>query len=113
VTAVAKADDRQQSGPSVGPLSIWTVPSPERLLWHDLGAVAVVFNARSGDTHVVDPLAHEALALLVESPRTASALTAALADLLEAPEAEVGPKVEAILTEFDRLGLIFPLVTVH
>lgn len=113
MTAVSKADDRQQSGPSGGPLSIWTVPSPERLLWHDLGAVAVVFNARSGDTHMVDALAHEALALLVESPRTASALTTALAELLEAPEVEVAPKVEAIVAEFDRLGLIFPLVTIH
>ena len=108
---MAKAGDRQQSGPLVGPLSIWAAPSPERLLWHDLGPVAVVFNARSGDTHVVDPLAHEALALLVESPRTASALTSTLADLLEAPADEVGPKVDAILAEFDRLGLIFPLVT--
>lgn len=94
-----------------GPPLLWSVPAAEQLLFHDLGPMSVVFNPRSGDTHVLDPLAREALDILRQRPLTVAALAEWLADIVEQPAAELHDKAATIIAEFDRQGLVFPLAS--
>lgn len=89
------------SGPS-GPLLLWRVPAPDALVSHDFGPVSVVFNRRSGETHVLDPLSREALDILSATSHSAMSLAAALAEVAERPEAEFYDQADAILAAFDR-----------
>jgi PqqD family protein of HPr-rel-A system len=98
------------SGPS-GPLLLWRGPASDTLIFRDFGAVSVVFHKPSGETHVLDPLAREALDLLTAAPHTVMSLAAALAQVTERAEAEFYEAADTILTTFDRKGLVFPLAS--
>jgi len=71
----------------------------------------VVLNARSGSTHLLEPLAAEVLRALAEADAGMSIpdIVACLRDDAAAEEAlEWLSAVESVLTEFQRLGLAEP-----
>lgn len=86
----------------------WAAPGAGGFLWREFGTVSVLFDPRSGETHLLDPLAREILDLLIEHPRTGAQTAAALGALIGGPAEELRPRVEEAMAEFDRLGLIFP-----
>lgn len=88
---------------------VWYVPEPGRLVWQAFDSYSLLFNQRSGNTHILDPLSREILDLLLESPRDEDALLRELTALVgdEDPEALNGAIAEALLA-FDAAGLIFP-----
>ncbi|MBF0421609.1 MAG: HPr-rel-A system PqqD family peptide chaperone [Magnetococcales bacterium] len=67
----------------------------------------ILFNPRSGQTHLVNELVMDILEALLHHPMDGRELVASLN--LEADEKEALPKMERILSELDHLGLIFPV----
>lgn len=73
------------------------------------GEGAVVFHGGSGDTHLLNPIAAEALHALAEAPADCRELARRLAAALELESVEdlVG-RLKPLLAEFNQLGLIEP-----
>jgi PqqD family protein of HPr-rel-A system len=89
----------------------WRVLPSFELHWRDdpsWGDSAVVFHPGSGDTHLLNPLAAEALHALSESPLDAGELTQHLALRMEGASSELAAQLRQLLQEFDDLGLIEP-----
>lgn len=73
------------------------------------GGDYIVYNPLSGDTHLLDIVAGEALRAIIAGPIASSAICERVASLLEVPSDErVAENVGAILTRLDELGLIEP-----
>jgi PqqD family protein of HPr-rel-A system len=76
------------------------------LWWERWAEEAVVFNELSGKTHYLNATAMAILETLEREPMSA----ASLAGQLYAEEAAAFlPRVEQVLAEFERLGLIEPV----
>lgn len=89
----------------------WYAPSVEVLALRELDGELVVYNAASGGTHLLEPLAGEVLRTLVEadSAMSMSDLVARLrADTVDEDVSEWSAAIEAALSEFRRLGLAEP-----
>lgn len=87
-----------------------TIPT-EELAWRELDGQLVVLNARSGSTHLLEPLAGEVLRSLTEEKAgmTVPELVERLhGHAAEEDVAEWSAAVEAVLSEFQRLGLAEP-----
>jgi PqqD family protein of HPr-rel-A system len=88
---------------------VWTVPGVAGFKWRFFDTISVLFDPRSGEMHLLDPMAREILDILSESPMTTSDLVDALAGIMENTEIEdVRARVTDMVTQFDRIGLIFP-----
>ncbi|GAB6068233.1 hypothetical protein JCM13664_15520 [Methylothermus subterraneus] len=86
--------------------SLWRIHPKARLLWEEWPEEAVVFNALSGQTHYLNATAMAILKMLELGPQSAKDL----ADGLYAGQADrFLPKIEQVLAEFERLGLIEPV----
>ncbi len=89
---------------------VWRVASRTPLRWRGWDGEWVVYHPDSGDTHLLDPLAAEALRSLEASPAGAAALVERLAGGTDATAAEELPAaVERLLRAFDEVGLIEPV----
>jgi PqqD family protein of HPr-rel-A system len=79
------------------------------LIWRELDSELVVRNARSGSTHLLEPLAGEVFRTLVEAdaPMSVADLVARLREGSDAQD-EWFAALEAVLSEFQRLGLVEP-----
>lgn len=86
----------------------WLGPMPEDLLWLDAGTEAVVFDRRSGQTHLLSPAATAALRRLVEGPVDKAGLASSLAALGAENGAASLELATEILAVFDKLGLVEP-----
>jgi len=88
----------------------WAVPA-EALGWRELDGDMVVHNARSGSTHLLEPLAGDVLRALIEEGSAMSVpdLVGRLRDgSAEDDFADWFAAVEQVLAEFERLGLAEP-----
>lgn len=113
----AGAADASTAEPTIDPSVRWIAPGPDELLWMDDGRLAVVFDLRSRQTHVLSPVACRALKLLMAAPLSAAELDRGMA-------APAGPTVDRadddaagdadpdlaadLLSTFDALGLVEP-----
>ncbi|TQV83666.1 HPr-rel-A system PqqD family peptide chaperone [Denitrobaculum tricleocarpae] len=88
---------------------LWYVPESGSLVWRSFDSYSLLYNERSGNTHVLDPLSREILDLLQESPRDERALLQELTSLVgdDDPEA-LREAIGEALVAFDSAGLIFP-----
>jgi PqqD family protein of HPr-rel-A system len=87
--------------------AIWKVPSKFQLHWRSWDDEFVVYNNGSGDTHLLDPLAAQALQGLVREQASLSELTVKVANSLEIePDSELSAYLERLLSDFYKLGLI-------
>lgn len=67
----------------------------------------IVFAPLSGHTHILDVVGGEVLMALQSGPVEAQSIYQRVADLLELPADELlAARVDSILDEFDRAGLI-------
>ena len=90
----------------------WRTVPPDALVWRDWNGDFVVRNHSSGSTHLLGPLAGRVLLALITMRRAATVDD--LAAGLEAPATIEEPdwlmSIEAVLSEFERLGLALPEV---
>ena len=89
----------------------WCALPDNALAWREWGGEVVVFNQRTGSTHLLGELAGEVLRRLLVAERgaTAEALAAALtAGPGDADDASLTGAVAEVLSDFARLGLAQP-----
>ena len=88
----------------------WRSISPDAIVWREWDGEFVVRNERSGSTHLLAPLAGEVLQALLEADGAMS--LAEIAARLGDPSATDMPDqyatIDAVLSEFKRLGLAKP-----
>jgi PqqD family protein of HPr-rel-A system len=84
-----------------------TVPA-EALTWRELDGEVVVHDARTGSTHLLEPLAGEVLRALIEE-RSGMSVPDLVGRLCETSGeddfADWFAAIERVLSEFERLGL--------
>ncbi len=78
---------------------------------HDWEGDCVVYNALSGNTHILDMVTGEVLKVIASGPVGTSALSKHVLNLLELPsdDGKVAQHVAEILSVLDELGLIEPV----
>ena len=87
--------------------SICRVPSGFGLYWQSWDDEFVVYNSGSGDTHLLDPVAAEALQILEREPANLTELAGNVSASLEIElDSELSGYLERVLSYFHRLGLI-------
>jgi len=90
----------------------WCSVPPDAIAWREWDGEFVVRNERSGSTHLLGPLAGSVLQVLLEADDAMSVadIAARLGDPSTA--AAAGPEdyaaIDAVLSEFKRLGLAEP-----
>ena len=87
---------------------VWRIAPGQRLSFEDFEDGVVLFDALVGSTHLLDPSAAEALAIIEEAPGLdASAIHAALLDRLQlSAEALPLAAVDALLQRFEAMALV-------
>ncbi|WP_282606860.1 HPr-rel-A system PqqD family peptide chaperone [Pelagibius sp. Alg239-R121] len=89
--------------------TVWHLPEPGSLVWRSFDSYSLLFNERSGDTHVLDPLSREILDLLMEAPHDETSLVRELSSLMEGQDpAKLEAAIHETLEAFDSAGLIIP-----
>lgn len=87
----------------------WEIPDPSALLSEEWGDETVLFDARSGQTHLLNALATEALSFLQERAASLDELAQYLATLFEVPlEEPFAAEIRRLLEQCVQLGLIEP-----
>jgi PqqD family protein of HPr-rel-A system len=89
----------------------WHAVPDDALAWREWGDETVVYNARTGSTHLLNELAGEVLRRLVaaEKGATIEALVAELADEASgAGSPEWTGAIIHVLSDFERIGLARP-----
>jgi PqqD family protein of HPr-rel-A system len=88
----------------------WHAVPDAALAWREWGGQTVVFNAETGSTHLLNPLAAEILRrLATQGPTSAFALGAGLVDEGDGDDpAKWTRAIAQILSEFMRVGLAQP-----
>jgi PqqD family protein of HPr-rel-A system len=88
----------------------WRSVSPDAIASREWDGEFVVRNERSGSTHLLAPLAGSVLQVLLEA--NAALSVAEIAARLDDPDVPTRPEgyaaIEAVLSEFKRLGLAQP-----
>ncbi|HIJ84462.1 MAG: HPr-rel-A system PqqD family peptide chaperone [Magnetococcales bacterium] len=103
------------TNPSIPPDSTAAAPVPQRwkrggdvsLLFKHFGNNSVLFNPRSGSTHLVNDLIVDILDALAYEPADRLELSRRLQ--LDPNEGETMAELERILRNLDQLGLIMPV----
>lgn len=93
------------------PPPVWRATHPESLRWRIWDDGCVVFDCESGQMHLLNGLAAEALTRLEEGPTEPSALAQHLSAMLPTPPdpGEFPDQVAELLSRFDELGLAEPV----
>lgn len=89
-------------------ISRWHTVCREALTWRQLDGEVAVYNAQSGSTHLLEPLAGDVLRTLVEegSGMTVPDLISRLRGNVAADDfSDWFAAIENVLSEFERLGL--------
>ena len=85
----------------------WKVNSEFPLYWRSWGDEFVIYNSGSGDTHLLDPVAAEALQNLEQESADLSELVVRVATSLEIePDTDFASYLEQLLSDLYKLGLI-------
>ena len=85
----------------------WKVNSEFPLRWRSWDDEFVVYNSGSGDTHLLDPVAAEALQSLEQESADLSELVDRVSGSMEIePDTEFSAYLEQLLSDLYKLGLI-------
>jgi PqqD family protein of HPr-rel-A system len=89
--------------------SLWSLAAPTQLyirVWED-DETAVVYDARSGDTHLIEPLGIEVLSLLTDEPSSIASINLRLASLYaQEDHVPIFDLIPTILRDMHDVGLI-------
>ncbi len=87
---------------------VWRLPEGAQLLWRSWNDEAVVYNAASQQTHLLDAFSAAALREIEAAPKTAEQLRARLAEALDTDHGELSARLAEICAKFMELGLAEP-----
>lgn len=92
------------------PFVTWQVIAPGSLHTRAWENEVVVYEATSGNTHLLDATAARILATIATAPADAAAIAQTLADLWrDIPAEQMHERVDAILAELADISLIMPV----
>jgi len=88
----------------------WRIPSDQRLVFADFDDGTLMFDARVGSTHLLNPTAVETLSILEESPDlSADDIYRALLERLELnPDTLPFDAIVELMWQLENLGLVTP-----
>lgn len=80
----------------------------DAIVWREWDGEFVVRNERTGSTHLLGPLAGAVLQVILGADRTLSSaeIISGLRDQAALDTADPETEIEAVLSEFQRLGLV-------
>jgi PqqD family protein of HPr-rel-A system len=88
-------------------LAKWRLSPGAVLTWRSWGDEYVVFNAQTGDTHLLDTVGREGLLCFEEACLDQAEICRRLATRLEIePDEQLGDYVGKLLARFSQLGLV-------
>jgi PqqD family protein of HPr-rel-A system len=88
----------------------WRIPAESQLHWRAWEDDVVLFDARSGETHLLNAVAAEVLKSLAESPADLGTLARRVAIHFDvAPDSGWLSRLKALLARFDEAGLVEPV----
>jgi len=83
----------------------WRIALPAALTWREWAGEFVVRDERTGNTHLLDARAGSVFACLVAAKAGASLSEIAVSVADPSDASDLTPAIEAILIEFERIGL--------
>jgi len=94
--------------PNLTPEQSWLADPTARLVWRQWGDAHFAFDPRSHQTHFLNTLAVEVVALLDEHPKTLAEIHRALTDRYEVDDDDESllEAIQSSLNVLDRLGII-------
>lgn len=91
----------------VGHAISYKVPEQAEFLWEHWDDESVLFDPRSGESHLLKSLAAEALLILQEKPLNAAQLTRTLRTLFDiSPDQLKNEHIDNLLQQFEEIGLV-------
>jgi len=85
----------------------WRTLSDDAFLFHDWDDEVVIYDALSGDTHIIDTTAAQILQALQQSPSDVPNLAQLLAVQLQCePGDELNQDIESVLSDMAALSLV-------
>lgn len=85
----------------------WKLNSAAALTWRAWGDESVVFDAQTGDTHLLDAVAREGLLSFCQVPFARSEVCVRLAERLKIePDDQLDEYVGKLVARFSELGLV-------
>ena len=85
----------------------WRIVGPEQLVWRLLDADWLVFNPNSGDTHLLNEVAAQALRAMEQGCLSLGELTGQVAQVLDVKvDQRFSESVTRLLSDFEELGLV-------
>ena len=88
-------------------MKVWRLRDRSSLRWRQWDARLILFHIPSGDTHLLEQSAGEALLLLVEGPRDTSSLVRELAARLRCEaNADLAVSINGLLEELEEFGVV-------
>ena len=85
---------------------IWFIRAPEQHHWRRWDDEFVLYDELSGQTHLLNFIAADAMRLLQETPRSDADLATALAELYRTElTSEFCSRIRTLLSHFQQLGL--------
>ena len=85
----------------------WQLTAPTELQWVQWGDEWVLYHGATGDTHLLEPVAAEALQALRDAPATTEGLVAALAgDADEEVRRRLSTYIGSLFATLAKLGVI-------
>lgn len=89
----------------------WRILPKKGLLWEYFENDYILYNPFSGETHLLNEIAAEALNLLQNEPLSLESLTQRLCTVLSVKNDPASRlQVQSLLKEFEELGLIEPFL---
>jgi PqqD family protein of HPr-rel-A system len=85
----------------------WFLPDGDGLVWHNYGDSSLLFNPRSGRTHLLEQWVVDVLEEFRNGPASVAALLERLG--LAKEDGAVRGKIQNIISSLDQLGLILPV----
>ncbi len=87
---------------------VWRLPAGAELLWQTWDDEVIVFNAASGQTHLLDALSAAALREIEKLPGGNGELALRLAERFELDTDVLLRRLREVCAHFDALGLVEP-----
>ena len=89
----------------------WHVPNDNQLFFEEWEDEAVVYNSKSGETHRLNDLAASLLKIIQRQPGSINLFTEQVNNLYEVEDQlDLERQLNGLISQFDTLGLIEPLV---
>lgn len=99
---------RVDEGPSLDATLRWRLPAGAELLWQSWDSETIVFNALSGQTHLLDALSAATLKEIERDPATVDELARRLAERFGIGSDDLPERLAVVCAQFDELGLAEP-----